>query len=104
MDFFEKEPMLKNKNGSGMFLPQKEGTPKSKYEEKIPALNIRVQAALQAHCNDGEKGYSRTYSYEKKLNLAPASTFPNENLINDTLSETLKNMFEDEKLLSCLSQ
>ena len=77
---------------------------KGKYVEKLPALNIRVQATLRAQCTNREKIYSRTYSYKKQLKSVPASTFPNENLINDTLSETLRKMFEDEKLISCLAQ
>ena len=35
LDFFEKEPVLKNKNELGAFLSQKEGIPKSKYEKKF---------------------------------------------------------------------
>ena len=77
---------------------------KSNYEEKLPSMNIRVQAALRGHCTNRGKSYFKTYSYEKQLNSAPASTFPNENLINGTLSETLKKMFEDEKLIACLAQ
>jgi len=77
---------------------------KSNYEEKLPALKIRVQAALRAHCTNTKKSYSKTYSYEKQLNSVPASTFPNEKLINGTLSETLKKMFEDKELISCLAQ
>ena len=77
---------------------------KSKYEEKLTTLNIRVQATLRAHCIDSEANYSKTYSHEKQLTSAPASTFPNENLINNTLSETLKKMFGDRKLISCLAQ
>jgi len=77
---------------------------KSHYEEKLPALNVRVQAALRAHCTNRRKSYSKTYNYEKQLNSAPASTFPNEKLINSTLSATLKKMFEDKKLIFCLSQ
>ena len=77
---------------------------KSKYEEKLPGFNMRVQAALRAHCVNRNKILTKTYSYEKKLNSAPASTFPNENFINSTLSETLKKMFEDQKLISCLAQ
>lgn len=77
---------------------------KSTYEEKLAALNVRVQAALRARCTNTGENYSRTYSYQKHLNSVPASTFPNENLINDTLSETLKKMFEDENLIFCLVQ
>ena len=77
---------------------------KTKYEEKLPGFNVRVQAALRGHCVNRRKSYAKTYSYEKQFNSAPASTFPNENLINDTLSETLKKMFEDENLIFCLVQ
>jgi len=77
---------------------------KSNYEEELPVLNVRVQAALRAHCNNRRKNYSKTYSFEKRLNSAPASTFPNQSLINETLSETLKKVFEDKKLIICLAQ
>ena len=77
---------------------------KSNYEEKLPFLNVRVQAVLRGQCINRKKGYSKTYSYEKQLNSAPVSTFPNENLINETLSETLKKMFKDKKLISCLAR
>ena len=77
---------------------------KSNYEEKLPALNIRVQTALRGRCINRGKSYFKTYSYEKQLNSAPVSTFPNENLINETLSETLKKMFKDKKLISCLAR
>ena len=42
MFFFEKEPMLKNKNGPGVFLSQKEGIPKSKYEKKFINAGERI--------------------------------------------------------------
>ena len=42
MSFFEKEPILKNKNGPSVFLPQKEGTPKSKYEKKFINAGERI--------------------------------------------------------------
>ena len=42
LGFFEKEPMLRNKNGPGVFLPQKEGAPKSKYEKKFINAGERI--------------------------------------------------------------
>ena len=42
LDFFEKEPALENKNGAGVFLPQKEGIPKSKYEKKFINAGERI--------------------------------------------------------------
>ena len=42
LEFFEKEQVLKNKNGLGTFLFQKEGTPKSKYEKKFINAGERI--------------------------------------------------------------
>ena len=42
MSFFKKEPLLKNKNGSNVFLFQKEGIPKSKYEKKFLNAGERI--------------------------------------------------------------
>ncbi|KMP11184.1 hypothetical protein UZ36_05250 [Candidatus Nitromaritima sp. SCGC AAA799-C22] len=75
---------------------------KGAYKEKLPALSVRIQAALRARCSNRDNRYSATYSDKKHLKSVPASTFPNENLINDTLAEALGKMFNDKKLLSCL--
>ena len=42
LDFFEKEPALKNKNELGAFRSQKEGVPKSKYEKKFIRAGERI--------------------------------------------------------------
>ena len=42
LDFFEKYQLLKNKNGLGTFLFQKEGIPKSKYEKKFISAGERI--------------------------------------------------------------
>ena len=42
LDFFEKEPTLKNKNELGAFRSQKEGVPKSKYEKKFISAGERI--------------------------------------------------------------
>jgi hypothetical protein len=63
-------------------------------------MSVRVQSVLRARCTNEGKSETRTYSDKKGLNSAPASTFPNENLINDTL----RKMFKDKKLLSCLAE
>ena len=42
LDFFENEQTLKNKNGLGTFLFQKEGVPKSKYEKKFICAGERI--------------------------------------------------------------
>lgn len=77
---------------------------KSAYREKLPVLDVRAQAVMRARCANREIRYAATYRDRKKLNSVPPSTFPNDNLINDTLSETLRKMFIDEKLLACLSR
>ena len=42
LDFFEKDQLLKNKNGLCTFLFQKEGIPKSKYEKKFISAGERI--------------------------------------------------------------
>jgi len=42
MDILKKEPMLKNKNGPDVFLSQKEGIPKSKYEKRFINAGERI--------------------------------------------------------------
>ena len=42
LSFFEKDQLLKNKNGLGTFLFQKEGIPKSKYEKKFISAGERI--------------------------------------------------------------
>ena len=42
LDFFKKDQLLKNKNGLGTFLFQKEGVPKSKYEKKFINAGERI--------------------------------------------------------------
>lgn len=75
---------------------------KSKYSEKVPRMNIRVQARLRAICSNNGKKYSKTYSSKKnRIGITPAA-FPNENLLNANLSELLRKIFTDENLLSCL--
>ena len=42
LGFFKKDQLLKNKNGLGTFLFQKEGVPKSKYEKKFISAGERI--------------------------------------------------------------
>ena len=42
LGFFEKDQLLKNKNGLGTFIFQKEGIPKSKYEKKFISAGERI--------------------------------------------------------------
>ena len=77
---------------------------KSRYKQNLPVMSVKIQSILQARCKNEGKSYTGTYSDKKELNSAPASTFPNENLINDSLSDTLRKMFKDKKLISCLAE
>lgn len=77
---------------------------KSKYSEKIPRMNIVVQAQLRATCQNNGQKYSNTYSSKKSRKGITPATFPNENLLNANLSEILRRMLTDENLISCLTQ
>ena len=74
---------------------------KSKYTVS-PRMNVRVKTNLRATCNNDGRKYSNLYSAKKsRIGITPA-TFPNENLLNASLSELLGEMFSDQALLSCL--
>ena len=76
---------------------------KSLYKEKLPNLGVKVQAVLRATCKNEGRRYQNIYKANRsKKNIAPA-TFPNEKLVNATLSESLRLMFNDGALLDCLS-
>lgn len=76
---------------------------KSVYSEKIPHLGVKVRVALKATCKTRAGRYENVYRDSRsKRNIAPA-TFPNENLVNATISEALRKMFTDPELLDCLS-
>ncbi|KMP11652.1 tRNA (guanine-N7)-methyltransferase [Candidatus Nitromaritima sp. SCGC AAA799-C22] len=42
LEFFEKEPALKNKSGFGTFLSQKKGVPQTKYEKKFLSAGEKI--------------------------------------------------------------
>ncbi len=77
---------------------------KSKYIERVPRMDVKVQAKLRASCNNNGKKYSNTYSGQKKRDGITPATFPNENLLNANLSEILAKVFTDDALLSCLAK
>ena len=74
---------------------------KSKYTVS-PRMNVRVKANLRATCNNNGRKYSHIYSAKKSRTGITPATFPNENLLNASLSELLGEMFSDQALLSCL--
>jgi uncharacterized lipoprotein YajG len=74
---------------------------KSKYKVSS-RMNVRVKTSLRATCHNNGRKYSKLYSARKsRIGITPA-TFPNENLLNASLSELLGEMFRDKALLSCL--
>ena len=76
---------------------------RSKYSERVPGMDVRVRAKLKATCTNGDETYSNTYSSKNnRRNITPA-TFPNENLLNATLSKILGRMLTDQALLNCLA-
>jgi len=77
---------------------------KSTYDETGPRLGIKVDAVLRAHCNNRDQTYKGTYrEHLTRKPITPAS-FPNETLVNASLSGTLKKMFLDDRLLKCLAR
>jgi len=58
---------------------------------------------LRATCHNNRQKYSNIYFSKKNRIAITPTTFPNENLINANLSELLRKVFTDTKLLTCLS-
>ena len=74
---------------------------KSKYTVKS-RMNVKVKTNLRATCINKGRKYSNLYSAKKnRIGITPAN-FPNEKLLNASLSELLGKMFRDNALLSCL--
>jgi len=77
---------------------------KSIYDEDGPNLGVRVSAILRAHCNNKDRTYRKLYMEHLTRNPITPTSFPNEKLVNDSLSGALKKMFSDDQLLKCLAQ
>jgi len=65
-------------------------------------MNVRVKTSLRATCNSNGRKYSNLYFAKKSRSGITPATFPNENLLNASLSELLGEMFRDKALLYCL--
>ena len=65
-------------------------------------MNVRVKTNLRATCDNNGRKYSNIYTAKKSRTGITPATFPNENLLNATLSEILGEMFTDQALLTCL--
>ncbi len=77
---------------------------KSRYQEAPPKINIRVKVVIKATCMNQIKKFSKNFSSRKsRTDISPAS-FPNESLLNDTISETMGAIFGDSSLITCLKE
>jgi len=74
---------------------------KSKYKLSS-RMNVRVKTSLRATCKNNGRKYSNLYFAKKSRSGITPATFPNENLLNASLSELLGEMFRDKALLYCL--
>jgi hypothetical protein len=76
---------------------------KSIYDETGPQLGVRVEAILRANCKNKDRTYKKIYRERLTRNPIAPTSFPNETLVNASLSGTLKKMFSDDPLLKCLA-
>ena len=77
---------------------------KSRYQENPPKINIQVKADIKVICKNQGKRTSKNFSSKKnRSGISPAS-FPNENLLNNNLSEIMGEIFNDPSIISCLKQ
>lgn len=76
---------------------------KSIYDEDIPRRGVKVDATLRAHCNNKGQTYKKVYRERLSRNPINPASFPNEILVNASLSGTLNKMFLDNRLLKCLA-
>ena len=75
---------------------------RSYYNERFPRMDVRVKAKMQATCKNNDKNVFKTFSAQKSRKGITPATFPNENLLNATLSGILRQILTDEALLTCL--
>ncbi len=67
-------------------------------------MNIQIKADVKATCQNQGKELSRAFSSRiTRSKIAPTS-FPNEMLLNDALSELMGKVFNDPALMACLSE
>ena len=77
---------------------------KSRYQENIPLMNVQVRADVRAACQNQEKRLSKIFTSKKKRFGITPVTFPNEKLLNASLSEIMGKIFSDPSLIACLVQ
>ena len=77
---------------------------KSRYQENIPRMNVQVKADVRATCQNQEKRLSKIFTSKKKRFDITPTTFPNEKLLNTSLSEIMGKIFSNPSLIACLVQ
>ncbi len=77
---------------------------KSRYQENIPRMNVQVKADVRATCQNQEKRLSKIFTSKKKRFGITPVTFPNEKLLNASLSEIMGKIFSNPSLIACLVQ
>ncbi|QPJ65595.1 MAG: hypothetical protein G3M78_09395 [Candidatus Nitrohelix vancouverensis] len=77
---------------------------RSQYQNKLATMNVRVQSSLRVSCRNGISSFAHTFEDQKVLSKAPVSLFPNEKLINASLSDLIRKILSDPTLLHCLSK
>jgi uncharacterized lipoprotein YajG len=75
----------------------------SRYQENIPLMNLKIKTDVRATCKNKENNFSKNYTSRKKRSGIPPATFPNEKLLNASLSEIMGKIFSDPALISCLT-
>lgn len=76
---------------------------KSLYHENIPQMSIKVKADVRALCRNKGNRLSKIFTARKKRSGIAPATFPNEKLLNASLSEIMGKIFSDPALLACLT-
>ena len=77
---------------------------KSRYQENIPRMNVQVKADVRATWQNQEKRLSKIFTSKKiRFDITP-TTFPNEKLLNASLSEIMGKIFSNPSLIACLVQ
>ena len=77
---------------------------KSRYQENIPRMNVQVKTDVKATCQNQGKRLSKIFTSKKKRFDITPTTFPNEKLLNASLSEIMGKIFSNPSLIACLVQ
>ncbi|MFQ5450547.1 MAG: YajG family lipoprotein [Nitrospinaceae bacterium] len=81
---------------------------KSIYHKRGPQMGVKVHVQFRATCENKNSTppsvYKKSFSGNRNRDPIPPTSFPNEKMVNDTISGVLGKLFADRKLLHCLAQ